>query len=148
MQSPPFGLTFFFVLQIILTYNTTINESQVVWTEPGLGNNTQSSYLMCQMKWHTVRVAKQGLNITITLDELRSVSSSVKYGANMTGELFLGGYPGKLCRWGLGSISSCFVNPCSLPFIASRRTIGLKNRWKSSLMGVRNTEIFRSTIYE
>lgn len=93
----------FFLLQIILTYNTTINESRVVWTEPGLGNNTRSSYLMCQMKWHTVRVTKQGPNITITLDELHSVSSPVRYGANMTGELFLGGYAGKLPQMGVRS---------------------------------------------
>lgn len=81
---------------MILTYNTTTNESRVVWTEPGLGNDTQSSYLMCQMTWHSVRVTKQGSNMTITLDELYSVSRPVTYGTNMTGELFFGGYPGNI----------------------------------------------------
>lgn len=86
----------YFPLQIVLTYNTTINQSRVVWTEPGLGNDTQSSYLMCQMNWHSVRVIKQSPNVTITLDELHSVSSPMRHGTNMTGELFLGGYPGKI----------------------------------------------------
>ena len=72
-----------------------MNESRVTWTEPGLGNDSQSSYLMCQMNWHSVIVNKKGNNVTITLDELHSVSSPVRYGAHMTGELFLGGYPGK-----------------------------------------------------
>ena len=81
---------------MILTYNTTTNESRVVWTESGLGNDSQSSYMMCQMKWHTVTVTKEGSNLTVTLDELHSVSSPVRYGTNMTGELFLGGYPGKV----------------------------------------------------
>lgn len=73
-----------------------MNESQVIWTELGLGNDTQSSYLMCQMNWHSVRVIKKGPNVTITLDELHSVSSLMGHGTNITGELFLGGYPGKI----------------------------------------------------
>ena len=65
-----------------------------MWTEPGLGNNSKSSYLLCQMNWHTVRVTKQGPNITITLDELHTVSGPVTHGMNIRGELFLGGHPG------------------------------------------------------
>ena len=61
-----------------------MNESQVIWTEPGLGNDTQSSYLMCQMNWHSVRVTKKGPNVTITLDELHSVSSLMGHGTNMS----------------------------------------------------------------
>lgn len=79
--------------QMILTYNTTTNESRVVWTEPGLGNDTHSSYMMCQMSWHTVRVTKLGSNLTVALDDVHSVSKPVGYGTNMTGKLFLGGYP-------------------------------------------------------
>ena len=79
---------------MILTYNTTTNESQIVWTEPGLGNDTQSSYMMCQMNWNTVRVTKQGSNLTVALDDVHSVTKPVRYGTNMTGQLFLGGYPG------------------------------------------------------
>lgn len=48
------------------------------------------------MKWHSVRVTKQGLNVTITLDEYHSVSSPMAHYTNMTGELFVGGYPGKV----------------------------------------------------
>lgn len=48
------------------------------------------------MKWHTVRVIKQGPNITMSLDEHHAVSGPVSLGAKMSGELFLGGYPGKV----------------------------------------------------
>lgn len=51
---------------------------------------------MCQMKWHSVTVTKQGPNVTITLDEYHSVSSPMAHDTNMTGELFVGGYPGKV----------------------------------------------------
>ena len=74
-----------------------MDESQVIWREPGLGNDTQSSYLICQMNWHSVRVTKKGPNVTISLDELHSVSRLMGHGTNMTaGELFLGGYPGRI----------------------------------------------------
>jgi len=54
------------------------------------------------MKWHSVRVTKQGLNVTITLDEYHSVSRPVAHDTNMTGELFVGGYPAKQLGGGHG----------------------------------------------
>ena len=90
--------------QLILTYNTTKNQSRVLWTEPGLENNSTSSYLMCQMQWHTVRVIKQGPNVTLDLDEHHAVSSPVPHGASMKGELFLGGYPGKIFYFSVDSV--------------------------------------------
>ena len=88
-----------------------MNESQVIWTEPGLGNDTQSSYLMCQMNWHSVRVTKKGPNVTITLDEVHSVSRPMGHGTNMTGELFLGGYPGKMSADSAGlQDTKCILN--------------------------------------
>ncbi|XP_015750179.1 PREDICTED: uncharacterized protein LOC107330044 [Acropora digitifera] len=68
--------------QLILTYKSTKNESQVIWTEPGLGDKSMSSYLMCQMKWHTVLVTKQGRNITIILDKHLASSGGLKGKAN------------------------------------------------------------------
>lgn len=83
--------------QLILTYKSTKNESQVIWTEPGLGDKSMSSYLMCQMKWHTVLVTKQGRNITIILDKhLASSGLVIDQGEDINGQLFLGGYPGKI----------------------------------------------------
>lgn len=90
--------------QLILTYNTTKNQSRVLWTEPGLKNNSTSSYLMCQMQWHSVRVIKQGPNVTLVLDDHHAVSSPVAHGASMKGELFLGGYPGKIYYFSVGSV--------------------------------------------
>lgn len=52
------------------------------------------------MNWHSVRVIKQSPNVTITLDELHSVSSPMRHGTNMTGELFLGGYPAQQLEGG------------------------------------------------
>lgn len=73
-----------------------MKESRVVWTEPDLGNNSQSSYLMCQMDWHTVRVRKHGRNITINMNDGHYASGTVLDGTSMNGKLFLGGFPGKI----------------------------------------------------
>lgn len=50
---------------------------------------------MCQMEWHTVRVTKKGLNVTISLDNYDAVSGPVT-STRAAGDLFLGGFPGKI----------------------------------------------------
>ncbi|XP_068741417.1 laminin subunit alpha-like isoform X2 [Montipora capricornis] len=79
--------------QIIFTYSLKKNRSQVVWTEPGLENNSTSSYLLCQMEWHSVVVTKQGQNVTMVLDKHPAISGPVTNDAHINGQLFLGGYP-------------------------------------------------------
>lgn len=48
------------------------------------------------MNWYLVRVIKKGFNVIIILDEFYFVSSLMRYGINIIGELFFGGYLGKI----------------------------------------------------
>ena len=81
---------------MVLTYNGTQASTRLAWVEPGIGNLSDSSYLLCQMNWHTVRLTKKNSNITLVLDEFPAVSAEAAQRGGISGGLYLGGLPG-LC---------------------------------------------------
>lgn len=73
----------------MLTYkNASSYSRKVTWS-------ADSSYFLCNMTWHTVKLKGSDNNLQLTIDQSSSVSLSVSMEDDLKGDLYVGGMPGK-----------------------------------------------------
>ena len=69
--------------------------STLVWTDPMIpvGKESNSSYRLCDNKFHEVRIQKEGREVTLSVDG-HNVTARVPADFRLYGKFYIGGVPG------------------------------------------------------